>query len=65
MVQEHMMIDRQPDSGNRAYFARRESQERRLAAAASDCAARSVHLHMADRYAALLHATTVPPPTTL
>jgi hypothetical protein len=43
---------RLPD--NCAYFRRRESQERTLAADAADCAARYAHLAMADQYAALI-----------
>ena len=39
--------------GNREYFARRESQERSLAARAADRAVRCAHLRMADHYAAL------------
>lgn len=39
--------------GRDAYFTRRESQERALAARANDRAVRCAHLHMAQRYAAL------------
>ena len=48
------MIEAIKPPGNRDYFTRRESQERRLAAGAGDCAVRSVHLRMAERYAALV-----------
>jgi len=47
------MADKVGPPGNREYFTRRESQERSLAARAADRAVRCVHLHMADRYAAL------------
>ncbi|MGN6270384.1 MAG: hypothetical protein ACTHM0_10895 [Sphingomonas sp.] len=39
--------------GSRAYFTRRESQERSLADRAIDRAVRCAHLRMAERYAAL------------
>lgn len=38
---------------HRAYFSRRAAQERRLAAAAADCAARHAHREMARHYADL------------
>ena len=39
--------------GSRAYFTRRESQERRMADRAIDRAVRCAHLSMAERYAVL------------
>lgn len=56
---EHVMADIDRPPGNRDYFSLRESQERRLAAGAGDCAVRSVHLRMADRYAALVREEMV------
>ena len=44
---------------HRAYFSRREVQERRLADAAIDCAARHAHRVMARRYADLALALPV------
>lgn len=40
-------------SGSIAYFTRRESQERSMAARAVDRAVRCAHLNMAERYARL------------
>jgi hypothetical protein len=44
---------------HRAYFSRREAQERRFADAAIDCAARHAHRVMARRYADLALALPV------
>ena len=41
-------------TGDRAYFSRREHQERANAARAGDRSARCVHLQLAARYLALL-----------
>lgn len=45
--------------GSNAYFTRRETQERNLAAQAVDRAVRCAHLSMAERYAALARETVV------
>lgn len=42
-----------PEENTPEYHAKREEQERGLAAAATDPAIRAIHLNMAERYAAL------------
>ena len=54
------MIELQSPPGRTDYFMRRESQERMLAARASDCAARHAHLTMADHYSSLAREETRP-----
>jgi hypothetical protein len=56
---EHVMAEHVRPPGNNAYFARRETQERSLAAQAVDRAVRCAHLSMAERYAALARETVI------
>ena len=43
------------------YYRRRERQERENAERSDDCAARRVHLEMADRYSAMLRDISMIP----
>ncbi len=44
------------DQATTNYYAKREQQERELAASATDSSIVAIHLDMAERYAKLVHA---------
>lgn len=48
------------DQATTDYYAKREQQERELAASATDPSIAAIHLDMAERYAKLVHADSNP-----
>lgn len=48
-----------PENSDMNYHARRERQERTLAAASANPAVRAIHLDFAERYAAIVDGTNI------